>query len=93
MKENMPVSDNAHFVKIDARAHAVISGVEDVELFSSGKIFALTNQGAITITGEGMQVETLNISDGQLIINGRIDAVSYDERTPKTKSVLSRLFR
>ena len=93
MKETMPAQVKAHSVKIDSRSHAVIAGVEDVELFSGEKILALTNQGAITITGEGMQVETLNISDGELVINGKIDAFSYDERAPKGKSVLSRLFR
>ncbi len=93
MKETMPTQVKAHSVRIDARAHAVISGVEDVELFSGEKILAVTHQGAITILGSGMQVENLNITDGELVINGKIDAFSYDERAPRGKSVLSRLFR
>ncbi len=93
MKETMPAQVKAHSVRIDSRSHAVISGVEDVELFSGEKILAVTNQGAITISGSGMQVENLNITDGELVINGKIDAFSYDERAPKGKSVLSRLFR
>ena len=93
MNQTMPGADKAHFVNIDGRAHAVISGVEDVELFSGEKILAVTNQGAITILGQGMQVENLNISDGKLVVNGRIDGISYDERAPKSKSVFSRLLR
>ena len=93
MKETMPAQVKAHYVKIDSRTHAVISGVEDVELFSGEKILAVTNQGAISISGEGMQVENLNISDGELVIHGKINAFSYDERAPKSKSVLGRLFR
>ena len=55
MKESMPAQHKAHTVKIDSRSRAVISGVEDVELFSGEKILAVTNQGAISILGEGMQ--------------------------------------
>lgn len=93
MNQSMPAPVKAHSVRIDARSRAVISGVEDVALFSGEKILAVTHQGAISILGEGMQVENLNISDGELVINGKIDAFSYDERAPKEKSALKRLFR
>ena len=93
MNQTMPGGEKAHFVNIEGRSHAVISGVQDVELFSGEKILAQTVAGAITILGEGMQVENLNISDGRLVINGKVDTVQYDERAPKSKSVFSRLFR
>lgn len=93
MNQTMPGAEKAHHVNIESRSHAVLSGVQDVELFSGEKILAQTCQGAITILGEGMQVENLNISDGKLVINGKIDGINYDERAPKSKSVFSRLFR
>ena len=93
MKETMPANQKAHFVKIDSRSHAVISGVEDVELFSGEKILAVTSQGSITLTGEGMQVESLNISEGDLVIHGKINGFFYDERAPKAKGVFARLLR
>ena len=93
MNQTMPGAEKAHFVNIENRSHAVISGVQDVELFSGEKILAQTSEGAITLLGEGMQVENLSISDGKLVINGKIDGITYDERAPKSKSVFSRLFR
>ncbi len=93
MNQTMPGAEKAHFVNIEGRSHAVVSGVEDVELFSGEKILAQTSKGAITILGEGMQVENLNISDGKLVINGKIDGMTYDERAPKSKSVFSKIFR
>ena len=93
MNQTMPGADKAHFIHINGRSHAEIVGVEDVELFSGEKILAQTTQGAITILGQGMQVENLNITDGKLIVNGKIDGISYDERMPKSKSVFARLLR
>lgn len=93
MNQTMPGKDQAHCVSIEGRSHAVISGVQDVELFSGEKILVVTNQGAIAISGQGMQMENLSISEGNLIISGKIDGIFYDERAPKAKSVFARLFR
>lgn len=93
MNQTVPGADKAHVISMEGRSRAVISGVEDVELFSGEKILALTCQGALTLLGQGMQVESLSLSEGKLIVNGKIDALSYDERAPKAKSALARLFR
>lgn len=93
MKETMPGAAKAHAVTVDKRAQAVVTGVEDVELFSGEKISALTSAGAIIITGSGLKAETLNLDDGRLVLSGKIDAIAYDERAPRAKSVLGRIFR
>ena len=84
MKETMPGALKAHDVNIENRSRAVITGVEDV---------ALTSQGAISLVGSGLHVENLCLKDGQLIVNGKIDLIEYDERAPKGKSAFKRIFR
>lgn len=93
MKEIMPGALKAHDVNIENRSRAVITGVEDVELFDEKKISALTSQGAISLVGSGLHVENLCLKDGQLIVNGKIDLIEYDERAPKGKSAFKRIFR
>lgn len=53
----------------------------------------LTDAGQMTVTGEGLHVENLNLKDGQLVIEGEIASIEYSGRPRREGGVLSRLFR
>ena len=93
MKETVSGALKAHSLNIEGRSRAVITGVEDVELFNGEKIAAVTSQGAIMVGGSNLHVENLNLTDGQLVITGKVDRIEYDERAPKAKNVIGRIFR
>ena len=48
--------------------------------------------GTITVTGQGLHVESLNLEDGRLVATGKVDSIVYDERQPK-KGALRRILR
>ena len=63
-----------------------------MDLFSEQTIVAATSGGTITVTGQGLHVESLNLEDGRLVATGKVDSIVYDERQPK-KGALRRILR
>ena len=83
----------AHSVTISARESAVITGVNDLDSFNESEIILLTDGGVLTIIGEDLHVNKLNLDDGQLAIEGLINAMEYGEQDMERKPLFGRLFR
>jgi len=83
-----------HMLTLEGRQKAVISGVEGVESFNEQMVVLATTAGMLTLLGEGLHVSGLNLESGQLLVDGEIAALEYDERGRSGKgSLFSRLFR
>ena len=83
-----------HALSLDQRKRAIVSGVETVDSFNEQRIALLTSAGAMTICGEGLHVSRLNLDEGQLVIEGQIIALQYDERARGAKGgAMKRLLR
>ncbi len=83
-----------HTLTMDGRQHALITGVEDVDSFNEEMIVLLTSAGAMTLVGTGLHISQLNLDDGQLVIDGQIQALEYDERSKAGRgSVFGKLFK
>ncbi|MGI6239861.1 MAG: YabP/YqfC family sporulation protein [Christensenellales bacterium] len=67
----------AHSLTMDDRARAVITGVEDVECFNEELAVVATSMGAITVTGANLRVSRLDLTEGKISIEGRIDSLEY----------------
>ena len=94
MKENSaPEEVRAHSLNVENRSRAVVTGVTDVDLFNEQMIVAVTSDGRVTLTGQKLHIDSLNLEDGTLIAPGRVDAVTYDDRAAKPRGVLSRVLR
>ena len=78
------------FTLID-RSHAEITGVNDVDCFNEQIVILRTPLGALTISGEGLNISQLNLGDGRLIVEGEIAAIEYSQRR-KQGSFLGKLF-
>ncbi|MDP4109073.1 MAG: sporulation protein YabP [Bacillota bacterium] len=81
-----------HSVMIDARNKVQISGVEEVESFDENNVILFTTSGMLTVTGSGLHIGKLNIEDGELALEGRIDVLEYSEGAPERGSFWSRIF-
>ena len=73
----MPV----HRLELTGREHLLISGVEDVERFDETGIVMSTSAGMLVVTGENLHIGKLSLDGGELHVDGRIDAVTYEEET------------
>ena len=81
----------AHSLTIDERARTLITGVEDVECFNEEIAVITTCMGAITISGAGLKVSQLNLEQGTVALEGRIDALEYG--AARRGGFLSRMFK
>lgn len=81
-----------HCVMIDQREKMTVSGVEDVDSFDESVIAMSTSQGRMSISGEGLHIEQLNVDTGDLTLTGHINGVEYIDGKPKKDGFLSRLF-
>ena len=92
MKSDAAPLERPHTLTIDGRARATITGVTDVDSFNDQMIVMNTSSGAMTLIGSALHISRLNLEDGQLMVEGQIDALEYDERA-RGKGGLSRLFK
>ena len=68
-----------------------IGGVLDVVSFDEKGIALETQCGSMAIEGEGLHITVLNITDGCVSVEGRINGVYYFDRNPKqTKGLFGR---
>ena len=81
-----------HRLELTGREHLLVSGVEDVERFDETGIVMSTSAGVLVVTGENLHIGRLSLEGGELHVDGRIDAVTYEEETALRGSFLSRIF-
>ena len=82
-----------HVLTLEGREKAVVTGVEDVGSFNEQTVVLLTSAGALTLLGDGLHISRLNLQDGELLVEGRIAALEYDDRNKSGRGLLSRMFK
>ncbi len=103
MKETQPGKDNLkkdgsarnYGLIMDRRDHISLTGVNDVMSFDEMTVVLKTEGGEVTINGQNLHVARLMLEEGQLVIDGNIDAIEYQDAKPQKKSarVMKRIFR
>lgn len=90
--EKEQVSGN-HLLSLENRAQLRATGVLDVDSFDERKVVILTNMGVLTVEGEDLHINQLNVSDGDLAVEGQIDRILYTDLKEKGGGMLKSLFR
>ena len=102
MKEQRPENAQArgsdgrpHGLSLENRSRAVLTGISDVKSFHEEEVVLETSGGEMVITGKNLHIAKLTLEDGNLIMDGRIDAIAYQEggKARKGGNVLGRMFR
>lgn len=83
--------DAPHKLTLDGRGKLTMDGVRDVESFDETMVVVETVRGTLIVRGEGLHLQRLDLGGGQIAVDGRIDALQY-EQTQRTGGLLSRLF-
>lgn len=88
--------DNAapspHHIELRGRENLLVAGVEDVGRFDENEIVMTTSDGILVISGENLRIGSLSVEGGELRVDGRIDALHYEEPTAPRGGVFHRLF-
>lgn len=89
--EKTPAAVPSHRITLDERRRLTVSGVEEVESFDETSIVMRTQHGSLIIHGSDLHIEKLSLDGGDLLVQGEVDALTYEEEV--SSSFLSRLFR
>lgn len=80
-----------HQLQLDGRARLHMTGVVEVESFDETTIVLTTTKGVLIVRGEGLHLQLLRLDGGEVLIDGTIDSLSYEDAQP-AGSFLARLF-
>ena len=86
---NMPVTP--HRLELMDRAHLTVSGVEDVERFDESGVIMTTSAGTLIVTGEDLHIGKLSLDGGELLVEGHIDGLNFEDAPARKSSFFSRL--
>ena len=87
MKENK----GNQSLSVTDRSSAVLTGIDEVISYDENNIVVETSLGQLTLDGQGLNIVQLNLAEGIVSVDGRIDALYYMEQKQR-RSLLSRIF-
>ena len=82
-----------HRIVLEDRGLLSVSGVIEVERFDDSEIIMSTSRGTLAVRGEDLHIEKLSLDGGDLLVQGTVDALAYEEEETRQPSFLGRLFR
>lgn len=68
-----------HKLTLNEREKLTMTGVHEVVSFDDGTVVLRTSLGTLTVQGQDLKLKNLSQDGGQLAINGKIFALSYEE--------------
>ena len=81
-----------HRLTMEGREKLTVSGVEDVERFDENCIVMSTCAGTLVVTGDALHIGKLSLDGGELLVDGHIESISYEDEQPVRGGLCSRLF-
>ena len=79
---------------LENREKLNISGVNDVLSFDDEVVIIETELGLLTVKGENLKINKLNIDTSEVIVEGKINSLSYSEHTAKSEGgILGKIFK
>jgi sporulation protein YabP len=82
-----------HNVILEERRVLTVSGVQDVDSYDEQSIVAFTELGELTIKGEGLHINKIDVQTGELNVEGEIWELCYSNLQKSQQGLFSRLFR
>ena len=79
---------SGHSFESESRANIKLKGIVDVISFDEGEVVLQTVCGGMTVEGEGLHISVLNVGEGRVEIDGRIDGLFYFDNTLPQKKKL-----
>lgn len=71
-----------HKVTLNERKQLTVTGVSEVLSFDETAVIARTEMGTLIVQGKELQLKTLLPEGGQVVVEGTISALIYEEARP-----------
>ena len=79
---------------MENREKISVTGVIDIHSFDDELVLVQTDLGILTIKGDDLKMNKLNLENNELIIEGKIIAVAYsDINNTKKTGIINKLFK
>lgn len=79
---------------LENREKLNVTGVNDVLSFDDQVVIIETELGLLTVKGENLKINKLNIDTSEVIVEGRIDNLSYSEHQTKSEGgIFGKIFK
>ncbi len=79
---------------MENREKISVTGVIDIHSFDDELVLAQTDLGILTIKGDDLKMNKLNLENNELIVEGQIVAVAYsDVNSAKKSGFMNKLFK
>lgn len=91
--ENERLQGGAHRITLEERERLSVSGVEEVESFDDATIVMATSKGTLVVRGSGLHIEQLSLNGGDLLVDGFVESLTYEDEGGERGGLLARLFR
>ncbi len=82
-----------HLMTVENRQRMSATGVLDVDSFDEKSVVILTNLGVLTVEGDNLHINRLNVENGDISIEGSIDQFRYTDLKEKGGGMFKNLFR
>lgn len=93
MAESKTTVQLPHQVILENRNSLTVSGVSDVDSFDDMTVVIYTNFGELTVKGEDLHINRLNIETGDLTLEGKVCSLVYAEVQNRAGGFFGRLFK
>ncbi len=93
MTEGKNTVQMPHQLILEDRRALTVSGVSDVDSFDEVTVTVYTDMGELTVKGEGLHINRLNIETGELTLEGSIQSLTYAEVPSRSGGFFGRLFK
>ena len=79
---------------LENREKLNVSGVNDVLSFDDQVVIMETELGLLTVKGENLKINKLNIDTTEVIVEGKINNLTYSEQQVKSEAgILGKIFK
>ncbi|MBE5812134.1 MAG: sporulation protein YabP [Clostridiales bacterium] len=94
IEEKKAVNKTGHNFLLENRERMSVSGVVDVDIFNPDMIVVQTEMGMLTVKGNDLHINKLNLESAELIIDGEIASCIYSDKPVNTgASFISKIFK
>ena len=73
------MDSNKHFVRLENRKKLLLDGVCDVISFDDMSVTLDTVMGRLDVNGNELHIQVLSLDSGEVIINGNISELIYED--------------
>lgn len=78
---------------LENRGRLSVSGIEDVISFDENLVAIHTSRGTLVIRGSGLHMEKLTLDSGEIMVEGTVDSMEYENEESSREGFFTRLFK